>query len=440
MRYRPRELLLVGRSALGRRVLAVHARSLARPALELVARAYRRTLVRRVRLVAVVGSFGKTTTRHALETALETPSTYADDAGLSIVPMSVLRVRPGETHGVLEVQIDRKGQMIRHAKTVRPDVVVITSIGSEHNRSLGSLDDTLEEKANILSGLRPGGLVALNGDDPRVRGLATRIDGRVVTFGMCEGNDVRASDVRLDWPEGTRFRLHVAGERREVRLRLIGPKMVCAALAAIAVAIEAGRTLEDTLAALERLAPMPGRMQPVSLPNGAWLLRDEFKSPLETIDAAFDVLAEIPARRVVVLGDISEPPGSQGPLYRRLGERLAAIATRVIIVGGNFQSYAAGATRAGLARSQLVDAGKSVRDAIDVVRADLSPGDVVLIKGRGTQRLERIALALQDRTVGCDIPFCSAVDIRCERCPMLESGWPDRESAAMVCAPALRVR
>jgi UDP-N-acetylmuramyl pentapeptide synthase len=440
VRYRPRELLLLARSPLGRQVLGVHTRSLAWPILDQAAAAYRRVLARRVRIVAVVGSFSKTTTANAVAAVLGAPVTPPDDAGLSSVPLSVLRIRPGQGHAVLEVQIDRKGQMARHARTVRPDVVVVTSIGSEHHRSLGSLDETLAEKAGILAGLRPGGLVVLNGDDPRVRRQAVPAGARVLTFGLGEGNDVRASDVRLDWPRGTGFLLHAAGATREVRLRLVGPKMVHAALAAIAVATAEGRALEATLAALARLAPMARRMQPVRLPNGAWLLRDEHKSPLETIDAALDVLAEVPGRRIVVLGDISEPQGSQGPLYRRVGERLAATAARAIVVGEGFQRYAAGATRAGLARADLVNAGRSIRDAAAAARADLGPGDVVLIKGRGTQRLERIALLLQGRAVGCEIPFCSAADIRCEECPMLERGWPDPETAAIVCKPATRGR
>jgi UDP-N-acetylmuramoyl-tripeptide--D-alanyl-D-alanine ligase len=439
LRYRPRDLLLLARSPLGRQALSGHARSLAWPVLDPLASVYRRTLARRVRLVAVVGSFGKTTTRNALGAVLGTPRTHAGDAGLSRVPLSMLLIRPGQRCGVLEVQIDSKGQMARHARTVRPDVVVVTSIGSEHSDSLGSLDETLEEKAKILSGLRPDGLVVLNGDDPRVRGLAARVDARVLTFGMGEANDVRASELRLDWPHGTRFLLHVAGATREARLRLLGPTGANAALAAIAVAIAEGGDLEDTLAALERLEPEPGRMQPVRLPNGAWLVRDESKSVLETIEAALDVLVEIPARRIVVLGEITDPPRPRGQHYRRLGARLATIASRVIVVAStnSFNLYAEGALEAGLPRTALVRAG-GVRQAAEILGAVLRQGDVVLLKGRGIQRFERIALALQGRTVGCDIPFCSVPGIRCEQCPMLERGWPDPETAAIVCAPAVR--
>jgi UDP-N-acetylmuramoyl-tripeptide--D-alanyl-D-alanine ligase len=432
LRYKVPDLLQLLTFPLGRQQLGVHAYSMAWPVFDLAARVYRRTLARRVRVTAVVGSYGKSTTTAALIAALGTTASHARGKGVSKVPLSVLQIPPRRTHDVLELSINRKGQMARHAATVRPDTVVFTSIGSEHHRSLGSLDDILEEKAAILDGLKPGGVLVLNGDDPRVRGLASRVDSRVVRFGIGEGNDVRATDIRLDWPHGTRFTLHVPGGPLEARVRLLGQKMVYSVLAAVAVALEEGRAVEDVLRGLDGLRPMPGRLEPVMLPDGVWVLRDDYKSSYETIDTALDVLADIPARRIAVIGDISEPPENQGVAYRRLGERLAGVAERVIVVGEHFRRYAVGAERGGLPRSAIVDAGRSFRRAVEALREDLRPGDVVLVKGRNTQRLERVVLALQDRLVRCEIPFCRATHMRCERCPMLERGWQDPAKASLI--------
>ena len=158
-----------------------------------------------------------------------------------------------------------------------------------------------------------------------------------------------------------------------------------------------------------------------------YLLRDEHKSSLETIDAALDVLSKILARRLVVFGDISEPPGSQGPIYRRLGKRIAAMASYAIFVGEHFRQYARGARRAGLPSAALFNAGKNLDAAVDALRRQLHPGDVVLIKGRNTQRMERISLALMGQTVNCKIEFCNSMGTRCYRCPMLERGWKPNE-------------
>jgi UDP-N-acetylmuramyl pentapeptide synthase len=195
-------------------------------------------------------------------------------------------------------------------------------------------------------------------------------------------------------------------------------------LAGVALALGEGIPLDRILPSLEALPPTPGRLQPIQLRNRALILRDEFKSPLETMETALDVLSEIPARRrIAVLGDVTEPIGSQGPIYRQIGERLAKIASRVILVGGMFQAYGAGATRGGLPRSALFDAGRSVIKAVEALPDDLGPGDVVLVKGRRSQRLERVPLALVGRTVRCDIGFCNVVPMRCEDCRMLERGW-----------------
>jgi UDP-N-acetylmuramoyl-tripeptide--D-alanyl-D-alanine ligase len=400
--------------------LLLRAALLLRPA----AGVYRRTLVRRVRLVAVVGSLGKSTTTAAVAAALGLPvGPPLPTNHWTGVALRVLRVRPWQQDAVVEVGITRRGQMIRHARLVRPDVAVVTGIASEHRRSLGPPEAAAREKALILRGLGPGGLAVLNGDDPWVRAMAAWTEARVVTFGLGAGNDVRATEVRLDWPHGTRLRVHVGGEVRTLRVRLLGRVMVHPVLAAVAVAWAAGRPWGEVARALEALEPRPGRLQPVPLPGGAWLIRDDLKATLETIDAALDVLAEVPGRRIVVLGEIDEPPGSQGPHYRRLGARLAAVASRAVIVGGrrSCKSYAGGAAAAGM-RGTLVRAGRSTRTAVQTVLPELAPGDVVLVKGRATQRFERVALALEGRPVRCDIAFCNLMR-RCATCPALEAGW-----------------
>jgi UDP-N-acetylmuramoyl-tripeptide--D-alanyl-D-alanine ligase len=424
MPYSVRDLPALLRTPIGRAKLRTAAYCRTWPLLSRVANGYRLGLVRNTRVVAVVGSFGKTTTTRAVTAALgRTPHPRSDYNFSSYLAEAVLRIRPADRHAVIEAGISAAGQMRDYARLLRPDVTVVTSIGSEHNRRLGTLEMTRSEKAEMVRALPRSGLAVLNGDDPNVRWMKGQTRAAVRTFGFHECSDVRAAAVALDGPRGTRFTLHVDGQTRNVRIRLLGQHQVYAILAAVAVALAEGFSLDQVLPSLEALGPTPGRLEVVPLQNGALLLRDDFKSPVETIDAALDVLADIPAeRRIVVLGEVSEPPGSQGPIYRRLGERVGQIAARAIFVGGSFQKYAAGARRAGLPRDALVNAGTNVASVVEVVRGDLRPGDVVLIKGRDLQRLERIAFALEGRNVRCQIDACHALT-GCARCPMLERGW-----------------
>ena len=414
------------RSEPGRRQLQIQLFELAGPLLARAAGLYRRTLARRVRVIVVVGSLGKTTTTRAVSAALgQSLDRQRNGTGGAVLARTFLRVGPFERRVVFEVGIDGFGQMAGYAAMFRPDIVVVTSIGSEHNRSFSNLETTRDEKAAMLRALPPSGLAVLNGDDPHVRWMATQTRARIVWFGLDPSAEPRATDLALDWPRGMRFMLHLAGERHQAQIRLVGRHQIGAILAAVGVAVAEAVPLDQILERLAALPPTEGRLQPVPLPNGAWLLRDEFKSSLETIDAALDLLAEIPApRRIVLLGDISEPPGSQGPLYRRLGERLGRIADRVVLVGTQARKYAVGFRRTGRADDRLVNVGHDLQRAADLIAADLGPGDVVLIKGRDYQRLERAAFLLQGRAVRCELTACRLNLVRrCGSCVMLERGW-----------------
>jgi UDP-N-acetylmuramoyl-tripeptide--D-alanyl-D-alanine ligase len=389
-----------------------------------LARLYRSTVVRRTRVIAVVGSLGKSTTLRAVSAILELPfHGRMHDNAWSSVAYAMLRIRPGQPHAAVEVGIADVGQMRGYARVVRPSVTVVTSVASEHHRSLGSLEVTRTEKAWMVRVLAQSGTAVLNGDDPNVIWMQGQTRARTVTFGFGESCDVRAAEVRLAWPQGTRFRVRAFGQEREAAIRLLGRHMVYPALAAIAVAQLEGVPLDEALSRLQALAPTPGRLQPVMLPNGVHVLRDDFKSTLETMHAALDVFAEIPGRRIAVLGDVSEPPGPQRRIYQALGERVGQFAAFFIVVGHGLEAYHSGARRAGMAASHIIDGGRSPRQAAEVLARIVQAGDVVLLKGRDTQMLDRVRLILEGRRVGCDIRFCSLHTVACEQCPMLGRGW-----------------
>ena len=413
----------LGRAELRRRLIFLVWAVMAR-----VAHLWRRTVASRVRVVAVVGSYGKTTTARATAAVLGADDKHRHPAH------AVLKLRPWHRRAVFEVGIDRPGQMAAHARAVRPQIVVVTSIGSEHRRALRTLEVTRDEKANMLRALPPGGLAVLNGDDANVRWMATQTSARVVTFGFDAGNDVRATDVEVDWPRGLRFGLHVGGEQRRASVQLLGRHQLYPVLAAVAVAREEGVDLDAALAALAALPPGSNRLEPVALAGGARLLCDHCKSSLETVDAALDTLATIPAgRRVVVLGDLEEPPADTLPeieaTYERLGRRVAEVADRVVFVnvdiGGLRPLSAGGALAAGLAPAAITEVS-TPGAAVAALRDELRPGDVVLLEGAGQQHFDRIRLALAGRTVRCDVQVCTAW-MRCGSCPMLERGWDTAE-------------
>lgn len=205
---------------------------------------------------------------------------------------------------------------------------------------------------------------------------------------------------------------------------LIGRHLAYPVLAALAVAHAEGIPMEQACWSLETLTPTPKRMEPMPLPNGATLLCDHSTSTLETVEAALLTLKELPAgRRIVVLGDLTEAPGSTGPLYRRIGALLARTADLVVLYGGHTRPYRTGATRAGMPRESIFEVGRSIQNAVDLLRQELRAGDAVLLKARGHQRFDRIAMALSGRDVRCDLAVCRAIPTECGTCAMADRGW-----------------
>ncbi len=395
----------------------------ARPAIFLAARWYRRHIVRSTRLVAVVGSLGKSTTTRMVTAALGgDPSRATERNGGIFLAWKIFQIRRGDPYAVIEVGISRPGQMRAYANFLCPDITVVTMVGSEHNRSLGSLEATREQKSEMVRVLPALGLAVLNADDPRVRLMERVTKARVATFGLEAGRDVFASDIALDWPGGTSFTIHLNGAHQQARTRLIGRHMIYPLLAAAAVATEEKIPLTEILERLKMVEPASGRLQPVRLMNGAILLRDESKSTLESVEAALSTLGEIHAhRRIAVIGEITDPPGSTYPHYKRIGRLCAEICAKVIFVGWSRKSRAilTGARQSGFPLPSYSYAGRDVLTALELLPADLRDGDVVLIKGRVSQKMERIALALLGRQVRCRRPECKYKMIRCSRCPAL---------------------
>lgn len=384
--------------------------------------AYRRTLIRHVRLVVVVGSFGKTTTTRATAVALgqRDPGHVARN-NAPAVAVRLLGIRPWMRHAVIEVGIDRKGQMERLARRLRPDIAIVTCVGSEHLSSLGTLETTRSEKAEMAAAVPPSGHVVLNGDDPNVMWMKKVTRAPVITYGFGEGVDVRATDMKSDGFAGIRFRAHVGGSVYDTRTRFLGRHMIRSCLAALAAAYAEGLDVQQAIARQEKLGPTHNRLQPIRLSTGAWLVSDAFKGPLETIETALDTVSRLPARRrIVVIGDVEEPPGSQGPIYKALGKRLAEVADSVVFIGGktNFGRLKAGMIPEGLPRESIHNLRNLPHAIADLLAGELGRDDLILLKGRSTQHLERVALILSGKDVACSAQMCFRRH-DCATCPLL---------------------
>jgi UDP-N-acetylmuramyl pentapeptide synthase len=404
------------------------------PVLAYVARAYRWTFVRRVRIVAVIGSVGKTTGMRTASAALARPVRRQAVLNVGSHPgtgRAMFSIRPWDRHAVVEAAIGGKGEMRVLARTIRPDVVIVNAISSDHWQSFGTLEATRDEKADMLRLLGPTALVIANADDQHVRWMTTQTRARVVLAGEATDAEVRATDVTLDWPNGMRFNVEIDGQVRPATTRMVGRHMVFGALAAIALGYLEGVALDEAIARVAAVEPTPGRMQTMKLLNGGYALRDDFKATIGPFDASLQALAEIPARRrLAVIGEIAEEKGAQQ--YHDLGAR-AAFADRVVFVGStkHYRAFRMGLQSAGMPPDRY-ERVRHAHEALAAVQADVGEGDVLFLKGRWQQALGRVGLALAGRDVQCRADPCPFKRMLCDYCPMLEQPftgldqrWPE---------------
>ena len=306
------------------------------------------------------------------------------------VVRNVLRTRPWHAFSVAELPgagaalfpLDDLLGMIR------PDIGVVTSIGSDHYSVFRTLDAAAAHKGKVVDSLSADGVAVLNADDPRVALMRRRCRGRVITCGISPEATLRASDVSGAWPDRLSFVASFGAESVRVQTRLCGTHWVPSVLIALAVGQVLGIPIESAAEAIASMPPFPGRMSPVTTAEGITFIRDDEKAPLWTVDAALDFMKAARApRKVAVFGTISDFAGTDRPKVVAAGRRALECVDVLVGVGPHGPYY----LRAGLEMQRPAHAWATAGQARAFLRQFLRPGDLVLLKGSTkADGLERI--------------------------------------------------
>jgi len=373
----------------------------------------------RTTFIAITGSAGKTTTAHCVGAILSahypTNWTPGGQNARTHLALNVLRTRFRHRFAVIEVGTRAPGALRRAAWMIAPDIAVVLTVLGVHTNVFPTLEEVAAEKEQLLSRLGKHGLAILNEDDTRVREMGTRCRGQVRTFGCAPPATLRGTAISSVWPRRLSFRADYAGESCFVETQLVGEHMATPVLAALAVAVSCGVPLSQAAAALGSVSPVPGRMQPMMLPHGVTVLRDEFNPSLPTFDPGLRVMQTAEAsRRIVILGDVLDSPLTVRPRMRDLGRKVAASADLGIFIGTVSKVAAKAASEAGLKQAF---ACQNLREASEFLQRELRTGDLVLVEGWIAHHIERVVLA-QTGTISCWIERCNKL-ILCEHCPQL---------------------
>ncbi len=357
-------------------------------------------------VVGVTGSSGKTSTKDLLGQVLAhigptvaPPGSMNNELGH---PYTVLQADERTRFLVLEMGARGLGHVRHLAEIAPPRIGVVLNVGTAHLGEFGTRGAIAQAKGELVEALPADGLAVLNADDPLVLAMSARTSARVRTIGESIAADVRAARVSLDRLGRPAFTVHADGASADVRLRLVGAQHTANALAVVAVALEAGLSLEDTAAALAAATPISRwRMEVTERADGVTIVNDAYNANPESMGAALRALAALgDARRAAggrsfaVLGPMAELGDSAEAEHDATGRLAARLGiARVIAVGEQARPIQLGAALQGLAngKSEWVP---DVDAALASLRAELRPGDVVLVKASRSASLERVALAL----------------------------------------------
>lgn len=425
------------------------------------AQAWRHVLWRTT-VIAITGSLGKTTTRELLHAVLSETGrgsrTALNSNGDRGVVRALLAARPWHRHCIIEIGVEKPGDMARNAHLVRPDMGVFLNVGRCHLKGFGTLENVLTEKLVLFQSVRRGGTAVLNVADPTVRTAILPDHLRCVTFAGWRGDDeaganetptttpsaasasssaislagpLTAPACRLVsatsvWPDSLTLEIEQSdgpgkpAYRVRYVTRLHGEHWANAVVATVATARTLGVSNHNIASGLSRVPNWSRRLEPIPLTSRqATFVRDEYNGSIETYRASLAWLAKARAgRRIIVYGDAADMRASYGPRLRlRDLTRMAANSADHLapITPYPDKAIKTGLT-CGLETEQVTPLG-TVHEAITWCRSSLRHGDLLLCKGRMNRKLERVYLGLFAE-VACRRETC-ALKRDCKDCPEL---------------------
>jgi UDP-N-acetylmuramoyl-tripeptide--D-alanyl-D-alanine ligase len=361
-----------------------------------------------LRIIGVTGSSGKTSTKDLLAAVLAPlgeviapPGSFNNELGH---PWTVLRATGDTDFLVLEMSARHPGNIAALAAIAPPSIGVVLNVGTAHLGEFGSRDVIAATKSELPQAVPSTGVVILNADDGAVAAMAERTQARVVRVSRSPGADIWAGDVTLDELARPRFTLHAGEQQVDIALAVHGDHQASNALSAAAVALECGATLHQVADALAGAGPVSKhRMQVTTRADGVVVVNDAYNANPDSMRAGLKALAwmaksaraesDAPVRSWAVLGEMAElgeDAIAEHDSIGRLAVRLDVSRLVVVGTGRTMGAMQHGAVMEGSWGSE-VSPVPDAEAALDLLRAELEPGDVVLVKASNSAGLGALA-------------------------------------------------
>jgi UDP-N-acetylmuramoyl-tripeptide--D-alanyl-D-alanine ligase len=367
------------------------------------------------KICGITGSVGKTTTKEILAAllgtklrVLKTEGNFNNEYGL---PLTLFRLEKTHDVAVLEMGMSFPGELKRLAAIALPDVAIETRVTPAHLLNFTSVEEIALAKRELIEGLRGAASVAvLNADDPRVAAMAAVAPGRVLFYGLEKPAEFAAEEIEDRGALGSSFILVHRGKRTRMEMPLPGRHVVSNALAAIAAASVFGITVADVQNALRGLHTPAMRGELIRFTNGFALINDSYNSSPAALQAMISLLAATPGyqRRMLAAGEMRELGPSSPKLHHEGGEFAGKTGKIDYVIGvqGDGSQIVEGAVAAGVPREHT-KFFPTPAEAAGFLADFVQPGDLLLVKGSRSVKMERIVDELLGRFVPVDAPSSS---------------------------------
>lgn len=361
-----------------------------------------------LRVVAVTGSNGKTTTKNLLREILgRVGPTVASHASFNNAvggPMTMLRITHETAFLVAEMGASAIGDIARLVALAPPDVGIVLKVGLAHAGGFGSIEGTARAKSEMVTDLRDDDVAVLNRDDPRVARMAEQTRARVAWFGLTAdpaAGGTTADDVEPTI-EGTRFVLVLpGGERRRVAFQVLGEHHVVNALAAAAAATALGVDPDTVVAGIEAVVRAERWRMEILATDPVTVVNDAYNASPDSVAAALKTLIQIaPGRSVAVLGAMTELGEQAGEEHDRIG--LLAVRLNIgqlVVVGPAAKRLHLAASAEGSWDGESIYA-ETIEEAEGLLESLVRPGDTVLVKSSNSAGLRHLGDRLGARWNG----------------------------------------
>lgn len=349
-------------------------------------------------IVAITGSVGKTSTKDIVANViaqkyktLKTEGNYNNHIGL---PLTLLKLKDHEA-AVVEMGMNHFGEIRVLTNIAKPTLCVITNIGTAHIGNLGSRENILKSKLEILEGNKNKQIV-INNDNDLLNKFNKEKDESIqtITYGINEESKVYATDI-VEEAESSKFICHIEKEQFEVKVPVAGRHFIENSLCAVAVGNKLGLTNEQIKKGIETFELTKKRMDITKLKNGAKLINDSYNASYESMKASIENLARYQGRKIAVLGDMFELGKYEKELHKKVGLEVAKNNIDILIcTGENSKQIVQTAEKEGMNKQNIYHL-EDKQQILDLLKNIITKNDIILLKASNGMKFYEIAEKLK---------------------------------------------